>query len=104
MNVGIMEAVLLVATFLFPGEQRPPLLRGLLALEIAFASTVSAVTTDLRSSNNKESRFVGTAYLLLASVKLVLAALLLASPAAIDLLWAYFFAHHICPWARAFMG
>lgn len=103
-TVGIMEAVLLVATFFFPGEQRPPLLRGLLALEIAFASTVSAVTTDLRSSNDRESRCVGTAYLLLASAKLVLAALLLASPAAIDLLWAYFFAHHICPWVRAFMG
>jgi hypothetical protein len=103
-TVGIMEAVLLVAIFFFPGEQRPALLRGLLALEIAFASTVSAVTTDLRSSKDKESRIVGAGYLLLASVKLVFAALLLASPASIDLLWAYFFAHHICPWARAFMG
>lgn len=102
--VGIVEAVLLVAIFCFPGVQRPSLLRGLLAFELAFAFTVSAVTVELRSSKNKETRLVGTGYLLLASVKLVVAALMIASPTSVDLLWAQFFAHHTAPWALAFVG
>lgn len=102
--IGIVEAVLVVAVFYCQGVQRPFLLRGVLALELAFAFTVPSVTADLRNSKSQESRLVGMAYLLMASVKLMLAALLIASPAHIDLLWAHFFAHHACPWAQTFIG
>lgn len=101
--IAIVETTLLLAIVFFPGAQRPYILRGLLAFELAFAFSASPATQELRSSNRKENRLVGTSYLLLASLKLGLAALMMASPASITLLFAHFFAHHTGPWAQAFV-